>query len=87
MTADLIALRERIAAIAARGPRVAESIHRGPSNPWARLPPNCVEEETPYGPVAARREWLPDGADRQVLSASVSAHMPPLRVDASGGAR
>ena len=77
MTADLIALRERIAAIAARGPRVAESVRRGPSNPWARLPANCVEEETPYGPVAARREWLRDGADRQVASLSTCLGFAP----------
>jgi uncharacterized protein len=70
VTADLVALRERIAAIAAR-PRAAlrspSPSGGGEGGGWAgRLPANCSEEATPFGPVAVRREWFPDDGDRDV---------------------
>lgn len=34
------------------------------------LPVNCVEEETPFGPVVARREWLPDEGGVEVAALS-----------------
>jgi uncharacterized protein len=77
MTADLIALRERIAAIAGRGARPSQPATGCVSRPHSRLPANCVEEETPYGPVAARREWLPDEAGRQVASLSTCLGFAP----------
>ena len=73
MSADLIALRARIAAIAAQPPGapVAKSAARKPSSdaPWG-LPTNFVEESTPFGPVAVRREWFPDKGDGDVASLS-----------------
>ena len=96
MTADLIALRERIAAIAAR-PRGAATLpaqsgrRQGqvfPSPPWGvgpgggagsvgRLPANCSEEATPFGPVAVRREWFPDDGDREVEALSTCLGFAP----------
>src|ERR1700686_3218378 len=73
VTADLIALRERIAAITARprgsnlepsppGRRLAfpSPSGGGQGGGAARLPSNCTEEATPFGPVAVRREWFGD---------------------------
>ena len=77
MTADLVALRERIAAIAARpnSPVRAPSPARGggqggSAGSASRLPANCVEEPTPFGPVVVRREWFPDYGDREVEALS-----------------
>ena len=72
MTADLLALRERIAAITAR-PR---SVSTSSSSPWGgqgggsgsagRLPNDCVEQATPFGPVAVHRAWFRDDGDHGV---------------------
>src|SRR2546430_17339924 len=65
VTADLVALRERIAAITARPPRITEpppyplpragegEIDLGPDRQreLRPLPANCCEEPTPFGPV------------------------------------
>jgi len=71
VTADLIALRARIAAIAAR-PR--GSTASSPSGQWQSggasskvpLPTNCAEELTPFGPVLVRREWLADQGGNEI---------------------
>ena len=84
MTADLVALRERIAAIAAR-PRGAcnspSPACRGGQGRGAgsagRLPANCFEEATPFGPVAVRREWFPDDGDRDVEALSTCLGFAP----------
>jgi len=77
VTADLVALRARIAAIAARprGAATSPSPARGGgqgggADSPGRLPANCHEEPTPFGPVAVRREWFPDdsGGDVRTLS-------------------
>ena len=74
MTADLVALRARIAAIAARGPnppRASNGVRprqrEDGTHPWL-LPRNCVEEATPYGPVIARRERFLDEGDGEVAA-------------------
>src|SRR5205807_9671437 len=86
VTADLVALRERIAAITARPPRQSQP----PLNPppqagegdfdltrggqgggtFKALPADCTEELTPFGPVVVRREWLPDEGDRETNALS-----------------
>ena len=67
MTADLVALRERIAAITARpGSSVRLPSPSGGGHGPRRLPPNCAEEATPFGPVAVRREWFPDDGNQGV---------------------
>jgi len=73
VTADLVALRERIAAITARPRTASHSPARGggqgggtQSGGIRRLPPNCTEEATPFGRVAVRREWFPDDASHEV---------------------
>ena len=80
MTADLVALRARIAAIAARPtgrpelqplPRAQREVER------RRLPANCCEEATPFGPVAVRREWFPDDGDREVEALSTCLGFAP----------
>jgi uncharacterized protein len=81
VTADLVALRERIAAIAAR-PRGAlrspSPSREGDGGAWARrLPANCSEEATPFGPVAVRREWFPDDGDREVEALSTCLGFAP----------
>ncbi|HEV2014555.1 MAG TPA: ribonuclease H-like domain-containing protein [Candidatus Dormibacteraeota bacterium] len=81
MTADLVALRERIAAITAR-PRGGATLPSAPGRGQGqgfpspsgggqgggagRLPPNCAEEATPFGPVAVRRERFPDDGNQEV---------------------
>ena len=76
MTADLVALRARIAAIASRP--------ASPSPPTTRravgeggIPAGCVEEETPFGPVVARREWLPDQEANEVSALSTCLGFAP----------
>ena len=91
MTADLVALRERIAAIAAR-PRSSLTSPstsgggqgQGFSSPsgrgrggGGRLPANCSEEATPFGPVVARREWFPDDGDHDVEALSTCLGLAP----------
>ena len=78
MSTDLSALRARIAAIASRPPgsRASEGASRpkipitfgGGQGGGAHLPANCIEEDTPFGPVVARREWLPDEAGPEVAA-------------------
>jgi uncharacterized protein YprB with RNaseH-like and TPR domain len=74
MTADLIALRARIAAITARSsgslqlPRRSASPSGEPSIQGTRLPPNCTEEPTPFGPIVARREWLEDESEGELVA-------------------
>jgi len=89
VTADLVALRERIAAITAR-PRTAFSSPAFPSpargggqgggiqgGGSGRLPPNCIQEATPYGPVAVRREWFPDDGSQDVAALSTCLGFAP----------
>ena len=84
MTADLVALRERIAAITAH-PRTAfpspareggqgGGIQGGGSG---RLPPNCIQESTPFGPVAVRREWFADDGCQDVGALSTCLGFAP----------
>jgi hypothetical protein len=89
VTADLVALRERIAAITARPkgsptptsgfPSAARG--GGQGGRFDRLPANCAEEPTPFGPVVVRREWFPDGGDREVgaLSSCLGLSTDDLR--------
>jgi uncharacterized protein len=60
VTADLVALRARIAAITSR--HSGGLHHPSPSRgrQGGGIPINCIEEATPFGPVVARREWLAD---------------------------
>jgi len=82
VTADLVALRERIAAITAR-PRSAAPSHSHFPSPFGgaqgggRLPPNCAEEATPFGPVAVRREWFPDDGSQEVGALSTCLGFAP----------
>ena len=85
MTADLVALRERIAAITARPTSsrtsIAPKLHGFPS-PFGGgqrgvLPANCIEETTPYGPVVVRREWFPDDGDRGVEALATCLGLAP----------
>jgi len=91
VTADLVALRERIAAITARPsrptgpppyppPRAGEGefgLGPGGQRELKRLPADCREEPTPFGPVVVRREWLPDDGDRDVESLSACLGLAP----------
>jgi uncharacterized protein YprB with RNaseH-like and TPR domain len=83
MTADLVALRERIAAITARPKRAAQTPGPGFPSPagggqgGGRLPANCTEEETPFGPVVVRRDWFPDEGDHEVESLSMCLGLAP----------
>ena len=75
MTADLVALRARIAAIASRPSaspvsRSTAGARGGDVHVVGRLPPNCIEEATPFGPVIARREWFPDDTEGEVNALS-----------------
>jgi uncharacterized protein YprB with RNaseH-like and TPR domain len=85
VTADLVALRERIAAITARPARRSEPPPYLPSQAGEgnrnRLPANCSEEATPFGPVVVRREWFPAGGDREVdaLSSCLGLSTDDLR--------
>jgi uncharacterized protein len=75
VTADLNALRERIAAIAARPPRPATAVQER-ALPIRTLP-NCVEEETPFGPIAVRRAWYADESDPQVAALASCLGLAP----------
>ena len=83
MSADLVALRARIAAIAARPsgvvrPQGTSPSHRpNESNPWGRLPKNCIEEATPFGPVIARRAWYPDDGEGEVATLATCLGFAP----------
>ena len=90
MTADLVALRERIAAITARprgsnlepspsGRRLAfpSPSGGGQGGGAARLPSNCTEEATPFGPVAVRREWFADDGSQDVGALSTCLGLSP----------
>jgi len=82
VTADLVALRERIAAITARPRSAAPLPSRFPSpfvggQGGGRLPPNCNEEATPFGPVAVRREWFPDDGSQEVGALSTCLGFAP----------
>lgn len=58
--ADLSALRARLAELGAKHAQPAPR----PVREERRLPASCLLEETPFGPVAVRREWLSgDGGD------------------------
>ena len=75
MTADLVALRERIAAIAARpgavlSPSPSGGGQGGGAGSKGRLPANCCEEATPFGPIVVRREWFTDDGDHEVEALS-----------------
>jgi len=84
VTADLVALRERIAAITAhprtafpspaRGGGQGGGIQGGGSG---RLPPNCIQESTPFGPVAVRREWFADDGCQDVGALSTCLGFAP----------
>jgi uncharacterized protein len=90
VTADLVALRERIAAITARsaGPKQPppypppEGEGKYTTSGWRkeelrRLPANCTEEGTPFGPVAVRREWFPDDGRQDVGALSTCLGFAP----------
>jgi len=90
VTADLVALRERIAAITARprgsnlepspsGRRLAfpSPSGGGQGGGAARLPSNCTEEATPFGPVAVRREWFADDGSQDVGALSTCLGLSP----------
>jgi uncharacterized protein YprB with RNaseH-like and TPR domain len=83
VTADLVALRERIAAITARPKRAVQTPGPGFPSPFGggqgggRLPANCTEEETPFGPVVVRRDWFPDEGDHEVESLSTFLGLEP----------
>ena len=90
MTADLVALRERIAAITARSagakqpppypPPEGEGKYRTSGSrkeEFRRLPANCTEEATPYGPVAVRREWFRDDGSQDVGALSTCLGFAP----------
>jgi uncharacterized protein YprB with RNaseH-like and TPR domain len=77
VSADLVALRARIAAIAARPTGAVASPspacgggQGGGARSSGRLPRNCHEEPTPFGPVAVRREWFPDDSNSDVRTLS-----------------
>src|SRR5437016_2189061 len=72
LTADLVALRARIAAISSR-PRINRSSGDAASPP----PPACHEEATPFGPVMARREWLADEGACQVAALATCLGFAP----------
>jgi hypothetical protein len=42
-----------------------------------RLPANCSEEATPFGPVVVRREWFPDEGDHEVEALSTCLGFAP----------
>jgi uncharacterized protein len=73
VSADLVALRARIAAIAARPPGAVRATPHPPkpaADAPTRLPVNFVEEPTPFGPVAVRREWFADEGNGDVQTMS-----------------
>jgi hypothetical protein len=90
VTADLVALRERIAAITARPAGAKEPPPHPPpkgegkyaatlsrTEGFRRLPANCLEEATPYGPVAVRREWFADDRSQDVAALSTCLGFAP----------
>jgi hypothetical protein len=84
VTADLVALRERIAAITARPrqpppcpPPQAGEGKTTASDGFRRLPSDCIEEATPFGPVAVRREWFADDGSRDVGALSTCLGFAP----------
>src|SRR5260370_8502552 len=71
VTTDLVALRARIAAIAARpgGSPASSSVSKAFPSPargggqdagFNALPANCTEEATPFRPLTCRPECFPD---------------------------
>src|SRR5579864_3551426 len=77
VTADLVALRARIAAISSRpvsNRPIARQLRRPPV---ASLPAHCVQEETPFGLVVARREWYPDDGHGDVAALSTCLGFAP----------
>jgi uncharacterized protein len=42
-----------------------------------RLPANCTEEATPFGPVAVRRAWFPDNGDHELEALSACLGLAP----------
>jgi uncharacterized protein YprB with RNaseH-like and TPR domain len=75
LTADLVALRQRIAAITARPNDAPTRVSGFPSpdrgeGQGGGLPANCREEVTPFGPVVVRREWFRDDGDQEVEALS-----------------
>jgi hypothetical protein len=42
-----------------------------------RLPADCIEEVTPFGPVAVRREWFPDDGSQEVGALSTCLGFAP----------
>jgi uncharacterized protein len=81
VTADLLALRERIAAITARPTRRSEPSPYPPPQAGEGiskvLPANCREEATPFGPVVVRRDWFPDDGDQEVEALSTCLGLAP----------
>ncbi len=88
MTADLVALRERIAAITARprgsptspspfGKAQGLPSPSGGGHSGGPLPANCTEEATPFGPVVVRRELFPDEGDHEVEALSTCLGLAP----------
>jgi uncharacterized protein len=85
LTADLVTLRERIAAITARpGPSPGSAQVRDFPSPSGggqgggeRLPSNCREEATPFGPVVVRREWFPEDGDQEVEALATCLGLAP----------
>jgi uncharacterized protein YprB with RNaseH-like and TPR domain len=70
--ADLSALRARLAEL---GAKHAQAVPR-PIPAERRLPAACVLEETPFGPVAVRREWLNDEGTDEVGALSRCLGLP-----------
>ena len=80
MSANLVALRARIAAIAARPPGASlatKPVIRREIDAPRSLPTNFAEEPTPFGPIAVRREWCPDESDGDVHSLSICLGLAP----------
>jgi uncharacterized protein YprB with RNaseH-like and TPR domain len=82
MSADLTALRARIAAIATRPAGSAPAsampmVRRQQGVQSGRLPSNCGEEQTPFGPIAIRREWFPDEGERDIAALSTCLGLAP----------
>jgi hypothetical protein len=47
------------------------------SNELGEIPHGCVEEDTPFGPVVARREWFPEEHDCEVAALSACLGFVP----------
>jgi uncharacterized protein len=82
VSADLVALRARIAAIAA-GPRrsiadqAAPDLRRGLPPALVQLPENCAEELTPFGPVIVRRDCFADRNDDELQAVATCLGFAP----------